>query len=199
MNARETVLSRIRQALPVAVPLPEIQGDWVSWSDPYQQLQQVLEMIGGRYFRVANLAAAQRVLEELPAFQGARERVSAVAGLGAATRELSAALDPHSLSDVDFAVLPGQFVVAENAAVWVDDRDVQPRASFFISQHLALVVPAQELVPHLHAAYARLQFDEPRFGAFIAGPSKTADIEQSLVIGAHGPKSMALILVDNWT
>jgi L-lactate dehydrogenase complex protein LldG len=34
------------------------------------------------------------------------------------------------------------------------------------------------------------------FGAFIAGPSKTADIEQSLVLGAHGPKTMTVFLLD---
>jgi L-lactate dehydrogenase complex protein LldG len=31
---------------------------------------------------------------------------------------------------------------------------------------------------------------------FVAGPSKTADIEQSLVIGAHGPKSLTVLLID---
>ena len=35
------------------------------------------------------------------------------------------------------------------------------------------------------------------FGTFISGPSKTADIEQSLVLGAHGPKSMTVFLVED--
>jgi L-lactate dehydrogenase complex protein LldG len=47
----------------------------------------------------------------------------------------------------------------------------------------------------MHQAYERLQGREYNFGVFIAGPSKTADIEQSLVLGAHGARTMTVFLV----
>jgi len=59
-----------------------------------------------------------------------------------------------------------------------------------------LVVPKSKLLHNMHEGYQRLKFDEPRFGLFVSGPSKTADIEQSLVIGAHGCRSMQVFLID---
>ena len=64
----------------------------------------------------------------------------------------------------------------------------------FHRQHLALVISADSIVDNMHQAYERLQFDRPEFGTFIAGPSKTADIEQSLVI-SDGPRSLTVFCV----
>jgi L-lactate dehydrogenase complex protein LldG len=64
-----------------------------------------------------------------------------------------------------------------------------------ICEHLALVIPKDQVLNNLHEAYENISFDEPGYGVFISGPSKTADIEQCLVIGAHGPKSLTVFLV----
>jgi L-lactate dehydrogenase complex protein LldG len=58
-----------------------------------------------------------------------------------------------------------------------------------------VVVAANEIVPTLHEAYEKIGDAGYGFGVFIAGPSKTADIEQSLVLGAHGPKTMTVFLL----
>jgi L-lactate dehydrogenase complex protein LldG len=47
----------------------------------------------------------------------------------------------------------------------------------------------------MHEAYSKIGEQQYGFGVFIAGPSKTADIEQSLVLGAHGPRSMTVFLL----
>lgn len=64
----------------------------------------------------------------------------------------------------------------------------------FIAQNLVIVLGISDIVPTMHEAYARIDVRDSGYGVFIAGPSKTADIEQSLVIGAHGPRSMTVVL-----
>ena len=110
--------------------------------------------------------------------------------------------DPHELESVDFAILSGHFGVAENGAIWVTDRGLRHRVIYFITQHLSLVIQADQIVHNMHQAYEKLiegdgaNYGGPvgkrAFGTFISGPSKTADIEQSLVIGAHGPRSLTV-------
>jgi L-lactate dehydrogenase complex protein LldG len=61
---------------------------------------------------------------------------------------------------------------------------------------LVIVLAASQIVHNMHQAYERIEFTEPRFCVFVSGPSKTADIEQSLVIGAHGARSLTVFLID---
>src|SRR5207302_1487740 len=153
--------------------------------DRPKQFASLVELVGGRCRFVADLAELNRVLAETKEYQAARKIISLVPGAGTLNVDLAAVDDPHQLEDVDYAILPGQFGVAENGAVWVTDEGVRHRAVWFLVQHLVLVLPAGQIVDNLHDAYERLSFGRGGFGCFISGPSKTADIEQSLVIGAH--------------
>lgn len=195
MSSRDEILSAVRKHLPEAMPLPDLNGPWIQYPDPIAQFASVLEMIGGRCVRVPTIEAINAELETLPVYVSAKQIVSTIPGVGTPTVDLNAVTDPHTLDDVDFAILPGEFGVAENAAVWVSDGAVKHRVIYFLCQHLSLVIPAEDFVHNMHEAYARISVGSTPFGGFIAGPSKTADIEQSLVIGAHGPRSMTVFVV----
>ena len=91
-------------------------------------------------------------------------------------------------------VLPGRFAVAENGAVYVDAADLLARTDIVRSEHLVLRVPLAELVPTMHEAVRRIPVGST-CGWFLSGPSKTADIEQSLVIGAHGCRQTQVYLL----
>ena len=195
MSSRDAILAAVRKQLPQSSPLPDFDGPWITYSDPLAQFSQVLQAIGGRCVPVASEAEIARELVAMPQFSLAKQTLSLVPGAVAGTVTLDQISDPHQLFDIDFAILPGEVAVAENAAVWVNDVHVTHRVIYFLCQHLALVVRSSDLVNNLHEAYDRISVARSPFGGFIAGPSKTADIEQSLVIGAHGPRSMTVFVV----
>jgi L-lactate dehydrogenase complex protein LldG len=190
------VLDRLRQARPPPVALPDVPTSPVRFDDLPARFAQSVTDVGGTCLRAAGMAEAGAFVRGLPVAQSAGQIVSLVPEVLPGTVKLDGVTDPHLLEGVDVAVVPGEFGVAENGAVWLTDAVLKERrAVLFVTQHLVLVLSARELVHTMHDAYARLRLGTPGFGLFIAGPSKTADIEQALVIGAHGARSATIVLV----
>jgi len=193
--SRDAILAAVRRARRAAAPLPPHEGPWTEAPDRARAFEAALEASGGRCLRAEGGAGLETALEALPAFAAARRIYSALPGLRRANVQPAALGDPRDLEGLDLALLPGSFGVAESGAVWVDAPGLAERAALWLAEHVVLVVPAEALVDHLHAAYARLRFPGPGFGCFVAGPSKTADIEQALVVGAQGPRGLTVVLL----
>lgn len=102
---------------------------------------------------------------------------------------------PSDFADLDLAIVEGQWGVSENGAIWMDDSNLGLRAVPFITAHLVIILKRNNLVGNMHEAYQKVGNAKSGFGIFVAGPSKTADIEQSLVVGAHGAMSLRVVLV----
>lgn len=193
MNSRDEILRAVRRQLPQSVELPPLEGDWVRYDDPVQHFMEVLKSVGGECQIVDGLDEIPKRLGELA--EEGKTVVSCVPGVLDRRFSLDGIADPHELEHVDLAVLPGQLAVAENAAIWVTDAGIPHRVLFFLTQHLALIVPLSAVVETMHEAYRRIEVGTSPFGSFISGPSKTADIEQSLVKGAHGARTLQVFLV----
>jgi L-lactate dehydrogenase complex protein LldG len=195
VKGRDVILASLRRNAPPASPLPEAPAA-ISYADPERQFAEAFGSVGGKFVRVASLAEINTELGKLEAYTQARKIASLIPEVGRTNVDLAAMKDPHELEGLDIAIVAGEFGVAENGAVWVPGSMLGPhRAIFVVTQHLVLVVPAGEIVHNMHQAYDRIRLERPGFGIFISGPSKTADIEQALVIGAHGARSCSLFLV----
>ncbi len=195
MSSRDSILAALRSGAPAAVPLPEPPCA-ITYDDPVKQFGEVLAAVGGKAIRVESAADLDAQLKKLEVYAQAKKIAVRVPGVSGANVDLDGVEDPHQLEGIDLAILPGTLAVAENAAVWVDgDCLGLNRAIFVIAQHLVLVVPGDRIVHNMQEAYSRIRFEGLGFGVFISGPSKTADIEQSLVIGAHGARSCTVFVV----
>ncbi|HEY7725112.1 MAG TPA: LUD domain-containing protein [Anaeromyxobacteraceae bacterium] len=195
MAAREEILAAVRRAAPPVREHPGVGGLGVRFPDPAGTFAETVAAVGGTCLRVADLAAADRALRELPVYREARRIASLVPGVGAGTVDPAAVSDPHDLEGLDVSVLPGALGVAENGAVWLEAGAFPHRALYVIPEHLVLVLGAADVVSDMHQAYDRIAVG-PGFGVFVSGPSKTADIEQALVIGAHGARSCTVLLTE---
>jgi len=200
MSSKDDILKSVRNQLVPSADLPSLDQEWIQYEDAVAQFGDILEAVGGTAIAVEGIDGLTEELAKIPAYTDAKKTVSCVDGL-MGTIDLERVEDPHELEDVDYAVLPGEFAVAENAAVWVTDAKIRHRVIVFIPQHISLVIPCpdgkvEEAVVHNMAeAYQRLEWSRNEFGCFVSGPSKTADIEQSLVIGAHGARSLHVFFV----
>ncbi|SHM12876.1 LutC/YkgG family protein [Flavobacterium saccharophilum] len=195
MSSKAEILNKIKQSQPnLAAELPDLNVLGSDQFDVLEMYKTVLRNIGGNPIEVADYSEAiayiknnypleKRIITTIP-------ELSEIAVLDWTND------DPHSLKDVELTIINAHFGVAENSALWVTDDILGQRVAPFITQYLAIIVNKKDIIPTMHQAYDRIGNQEYGFGTFIAGPSKTADIEQSLVLGAHGARGLTVFLKD---
>jgi len=193
--SREKILNAVLANQPPLVPLPNIDF-FEKTGHPTDLFMETLVNIGGRAFKIPQLAVVGAQLQQH--FELSNKRVMTnISALSGIAELIAAGDDPHNLQDVELMILKAHFGVAENGAVWITEQLMGLRIAPFITQHLAIVLHEAAIVPDMQYAYAAIGDERYRFGSFIAGPSKTADIEQALVLGAHGPRTMTAYIISN--
>ena len=120
-------------------------------------------------------------------------------------KNIDSILNPDTVEDVrelmktDVGVVEGKIGVAENGCVWIP-QNMKEKAVCFASENLVILLHKEDIVSNMHEAYKKISdtpeyFEPYKFGTFISGPSKTADIESALVYGAQAARSVTVLLI----
>jgi L-lactate dehydrogenase complex protein LldG len=191
MSSREKILSAIATNQPELVALPTIDINTViRYEDNFIQFKTVLEGIGGKVELIQDISVVNNL------FKAQKSSEKLIINTFDEVDRQVVKLTSFELEKLDKVCIKGSLGVAENGSVWVYESQMFNRLLPFICQHLILVIDKKDIVPTMHHAYNKIDIAKEGFGIFIAGPSKTADIEQSLVIGAHGARTTTIYVVE---
>lgn len=255
MNARDTILARVREALSIQGPGPhqragefaghghaggapapprgslpvlalEAARPWLPDGGDTAQTREALLVdnlarLKALFHRVPTIHAAQDLLSALarerdwkrvawhrapivekmlPGIPCATLRIDVEAGL-AGDLDTSAAARKDALEACDAGITSCEALVAQTGSILVSSATCGGRSlSVLPPVHVVVATPGQvvgTLADALDLVRERHAGSMPSMFSFITGPSRTGDIERILVLGAHGPKELVVILVDD--
>ncbi len=213
-TSREEFLKQIRsrltpttsEAQPYRVEAPNANQ---SPSELARQFTAALEKTGGQVYCVSGYDQARQALTTILAASGVPRVIwldtsvvrPLLEGQDGSVEFVQAPVDGTSMRQViqapDAALTGADYAIAETGTLVLFSRPDQPRLlSALVAVHIA-VIHASQLVPTLASLLPEIRQTLPRVSniTLITGPSRTGDIEQTLTIGAHGPRELHVILL----
>ncbi|GAA4836343.1 LutC/YkgG family protein [Algivirga pacifica] len=186
MSTRNKLLKKLKNISVPSVSKPDIPT-----------FEQSLPITAVREQFVQQLKAVGANVQLITTTQEQVQWIEALVGQSSYIDTLASDHSFLPLSEVEnyqWVILQGHIGVAENGAIWVDDNSLPTRALTAICEKMIIVLPQSLIVQNMHLAYEMVCKKQYGYGVFIAGPSKTADIEQTLVKGAHGACELTVII-----
>ncbi len=215
MGSREKILARIRHRMGRGGGGPssaerEALSTWLA-RHPRGPLPETGPDLAARFLDKAKAASCttDRIAQEadVPAAVARYLKEAAVAGAGCVWPALAhldwagagLALEPRAANGEDGVGVTGVFcAIAETGTLMLCSGRATPASASLLPETHVAVVPVRRLVAHMEDAWdlARAELGAlPRAVNFVSGPSRTADIEQTIVLGAHGPARVHVVLV----
>lgn len=192
MKSREKILVSLRAAQSLKIDLPEMNYN----RENHFLIEQFTQMATLAGIEVIDVAKTN-VSEVLHSIEDNKNIQSSIKGYEEQYPILLNETDPFNKANTpDVFLCEARFGVAENAAMWLDEEVLPFRILAFLPEELIILLSKNQLVPTMDEAYERVEEKDYSYGLFIAGPSKTADIEQTLVTGAQGAKKVSVILTN---
>ena len=196
MSSREEILAALRQNTRETYDKPDLsQLKPITYADPVAEfMQKTTTTAGARLIEMKDGDELYNIVRE--AYPEAKVIASNLPGVQTQLNPDTATVE--ELEKADVGVIRGEIGVAENACIWIP-QTMKERAVCFASEQLVIVIRRDAIVNNMHEAYARIAasqeyFKEYKFGTFISGPSKTADIEGALVSGAQAARGVTVVL-----
>jgi L-lactate dehydrogenase complex protein LldG len=190
---REAILKSIKKNKPDLLPMPQINEDNFAEDINLKEVfKNNIAAVGGTIIEIKKEAIDAEIKK---IYTNVKRIVSVSEKSSLGNVSISKETDPHTLENVDLAIIEGQLGVSENGAIWVTASSSIVRALPFITNDLVIILEKEKICLHMLQAYDIIDIRKRDFGVFVSGPSKTADIEQCLVVGAHGAMSLTVLLV----
>lgn len=206
-SSKEKILKKIREALsnPVPLPFPKSEGT----NSVFQQQAEDLEIIFaeeftkllGKFAFCVNetdmkLQLQQLIIEKKWDNIFCREDDL----LKIFEENKFAGFNKSALKDCDAAITSCKYLIARTGSIVMTSEQQSGRTvSAYAPVHICIAY-VNQLVYETRDALKLLKKEYgnnlPSFITFAAGPSRTADIEKTLVVGVHGPKEVYLFLID---
>lgn len=205
-SSRENILKKIKQALAKPVPLPfeqtpespvfftnkeelelqfaenftTLQGRFSFCSDEAELAQQLQTLFGTRQWK--KLFVNEQNIREL----FARQQIELPPGI--------------NLADCDASITSCECLIARTGSMLLSSAQTGRTSSVYAPVHICIAYTSQlvfDLKDGFELIKRKYPSGIPSLITFASGPSRTADIEKTLVTGVHGPKEVFCFLVEN--
>jgi L-lactate dehydrogenase complex protein LldG len=191
---KEELLNKLRKNTREQYDMPDMKIDAIKYDDAVKQFAEMTQTVGGKIIEAGKGESLNDIVRR--AYPEAKVFASNLPDITIAQKNPDTVADAQDLNGTDVGIVRGEIGVAENGCIWIP-QTMKEKAVLFISEYLVIVLPKRNIVNNMHEAYARLKMDERyNFGTFISGPSKTADIEQALVMGAQAARGVTVVLTE---
>ena len=215
MSAREAILGRLR-APQVEAPLPDVQAWYAAHrraENPLQRVSRLRQALEAVHTEVHDTTDAgwPALLLRIAAAKGLRNLL-----IGSGTPHgrrlencLPSGLQLHRYEQpieawreflfegIDASLTLARSAIAETGSLILWPGPSEPRLMSLVPPVHFVLLDSQRIHADLHAAISAEGWDQglPTNALLISGPSKTADIQQTMAYGAHGPRELVLLLL----
>lgn len=191
---KEELFQKLRANTREQYDMPDMNIQGISYSDPFKQFAEMTKTVGGNIVEAKEGDDINDIIKSL--YPEAKTFASNLPYITIAQKNPDTVAEAKDLDGTDVGIVEGKIGVAENGCVWIP-QTMKEKAVCYISEYLVIILKKSDIVNNMHEAYKRITFDpQYNFGAFISGPSKTADIEQALVMGAQAARGVTVIVVE---